>query len=527
MKRRNFLKNTAAATTLPIMLGGLPVHAINRNPLLDILYKNAMMTDRVLVLIQLNGGNDGLNTVVPLNEYGNLSLVRPQVILPELSILRLNTDTGLHPALTGFKQLYDSSKLTVLQNVGYDNPNFSHFRSTDIWLTGSPSNEVYSTGWLGRYLDMDHGGYPANYPNDDFPDPLAITVGSIVSNTCQGLGSNFGMAIRSLDEFNQLQTGGTGGTPNNRYGIELDFIRQSMLQTNQYLGSIQDAASAGNNLSQLYPQSGNRLADQLRIVAQLISGGLRTPFYVVNLGGFDTHIQQVNSSDHLAGRHADLMFDLNEAVTAFQDDLELMGIQDRVLGMTFSEFGRRIRGNDSYGTDHGAAAPMMLFGSQVNGQIIGQNPIIDPAVDETASIPADIDFRSVYGSVLMDWFCVDENDIKTLLYNDFQRINILPPDLSCDSATSVKDLLNPDLLSQNYPNPFQSSTRIPFSSEGGDLRIDIFNTSGVMIKTLTNRFFAPGEYQITFDAEGLAAGVYYYRLRHNNSYATRSMILTR
>ena len=139
--------------------------------------------------------------------------------------------------------------------------------------------------------------------------------------------------------------------------------------------------------------------------------------------------------------------------------------------------------------------------------------------------PADIDFRSVYGSVLMDWFCVDESDIRTLLYNDFQRINILPPDLSCDSATGVQDILNPDLLGQNYPNPFQSSTRIPFSSEGGDLRIDIFNTAGVLIKTLTNRFFAAGEYQITFDADGRAAGVYYYRLRHKNSYATRSMIL--
>ena len=117
-----------------------------------------------------------------------------------------------------------------------------------------------------------------------------------------------------------------------------------------------------------------------------ISGGLRTPIYIVNIGGFDTHAQQVDVNNHLAGRHAELMFDLNEAITAFQDDIELMGLEDRVLGMTFSEFGRRIRGNDSYGTDHGAAAPMMLFGSQVNGQIIGQNPIIDPSVDETASI---------------------------------------------------------------------------------------------------------------------------------------------
>jgi len=525
MKRRNFLKHTATATTLPILMGGLPLHALDRNPLIDALYSQAMMTDRVLVLVQLNGGNDGLNMVIPRNEYDKLSLVRPQVLLPENSILPLTQEVGLHPSMTGMKQLFDHSKLTVLQNVGYDNPNFSHFRSTDIWMTGSASDEVYETGWIGRYLGQDHPDFPTNYPNDDFPDPLAITIGSIVSNTCQGTTTNMGMAIRSLEEFNQLQTGGTGGTPNTRYGFGLNFIRQSMLQTNQYLGSIQSAANAGNNLSQLYPQSGNRLADQLRIVANLISGGLRTPIYIVNIGGFDTHAQQVDVNNHLTGRHADLMFDLSEAITAFQDDIELLGVQDRVLGMTFSEFGRRIKGNDSYGTDHGAAAPMILFGTQVNGQIIGQNPIIDPAVDETASIPADIDFRSIYGSVLMDWFCVEENDIRTLLYADFQRIPILPPDLSCESSTGLAELLNPALLGQNYPNPFHTSTQIPFVSEGGDLRIDVFNTMGSAIKTLTNQHFAPGEYTISFEADGLSRGIYYYRIRHNNSFATRSMLI--
>lgn len=524
MKRRNFLKHTAAATTLPMVLGGMPVHALNRNPWLDTLYAKAMMTDRILVLVQLNGGNDGLNTVIPRDQYANLSLVRSQVLIPENSVLPLTTETGLHPSMSGLKNLFDTNKLSIVQNVGYDNPNFSHFRSTDIWLTGSPSNEVYETGWLGRSLDMDHPDFPINYPNEDFPDPLAITIGSIVSNTCQGLTTNMGMAIRSLDEFNQLQTGGTGGTPNTRYGFELDFVRQSMLQTNQYLTSIQSAANSGTNLSQMYPQSGNPLSNQLRIVANLISGGLRTPIYIVNLGGFDTHAAQVDANDHLAGRHHELLSDLSVAISAFQDDLELLGVQDRVLGMTFSEFGRRIRGNNSFGTDHGAAAPMMFFGTQLNSQIIGQNPIIDPSVDERASIPADIDFRSVYGSVLMDWFCVDEEDVRTLLYPEFQRINILPPDLSCDSATGIKDLLNPALLGQNYPNPFDNSTRIPFTSEGGPLRIDIFDTSGSLIKTLSNRTFAPGDYEVSFDAEGLSAGVYYYRLRHNDSFATRSMI---
>ena len=290
MKRRIFIKQATAATSLPIILGGFPVHALSNNASLEALCGSAMDTDRILVLIQLNGGNDGLNTVIPRDQYSTLSTVRPDIIIPESAVLPLSLETGLHPSMHGMKTLYDEGKLGVVQSVGYPDPNFSHFRSIDIWTSASPANEVWESGWLGRYLSLQHGDYPDGYPNDNYPDPLALTIGSIVSHTCQGMTSSLGMAIRDTDEFTQLLEGGTGPVPNSKYGYELNFLRQTMLQTNQYIQQIQDAADIGNNQSGLYPAN-NDLAEQLKIVANLISGGLQTRFYIVNIGGFDTPCQ--------------------------------------------------------------------------------------------------------------------------------------------------------------------------------------------------------------------------------------------
>jgi uncharacterized protein (DUF1501 family) len=284
MKRRSFLKNTLAATSLPMILGGMPLQAVGRNQLL-----NAMMgcdPDRVLVLIQLNGGNDGLNTLIPLDQYATLSGARSNVLIPDNQALALTTETGLHPVMSGFKSLYTEDKLGIVQGAGYPNPNFSHFRSTDIWTSGSPADEKWETGWIGRYLETGHPDYPTGYPNADHPDPLAITIGSIVSTTCQGPVANASLAITSTSAFDQLQSGGTAPAPNTPYGFELSFLRQSMQQTNQYYSSVQAAAQLGSNASSLYPNAGsNPLADQLKIVAQLISGGITYPVLHRQPGG--------------------------------------------------------------------------------------------------------------------------------------------------------------------------------------------------------------------------------------------------
>ena len=513
MKRRNFLKKTLTAGSVPLLVGGIPVQVLGKTQRMSELLRGGAVEDRVLVLIQLIGGNDGLNTLIPLDQYSNLTQARPELIIPEKDVLKLEDGVGLHPFMPEIKQLYNQERVGIVQSVGYPDPNFSHFRATDIWTTASEASEILTTGWTGRYLDDRYPGYPDAFPNSDFPDPLAITIGAVPSTTCQGPIVNMGMAVTDPNAFNPLATGGGGEVPDTNYGFELDFIRNSMRQTNKYLTVVQDAAEQGTNLSEKYENSGvNRLSAQLKIVAQLISGGLQTPIYIVSLGGFDTHANQVGADDKLAGRHGVLLEDISKAVEAFQEDLELLGLADRVVGMTFSEFGRRIRSNDSLGTDHGAAAPLMVFGTQVNPTIHGVNPEIPAEVGLKDNVPMQYDFRSVYGSILMDWFEVPEAQVKELLYEEFSYIPILKT-----TATPVDPRVELGVeLEQNYPNPYTNQTRIRFATKrGGWVRIQVFDSEGRILQTVTDRNFTPGSHELLVEAHGWAAGTYYYRMQYD------------
>ena len=523
MKRRSFIKKSATAATVPLLLGGMNVQALARNTVL-----NDMMAgcdpDRILVLIQLNGGNDGLNTLLPLDQYSNLSQARGNILIPERQALKLTDETGLHPAMTGFENLYKDDKLGIVQAVGYPNPNFSHFRATDIWTSGSPADELWETGWIGRYLDKRYPGYPTGYPNTANPDPLAITLGAVVSQTCQGPVVNMSMAMDAGANFDQLLTGcSTSPAPATPYGTELAFLRQSITQTNSYLDSLEDAFNMGSNMSTLYPANGNNLSNQLQLVAKLISGGLKTQFYICNIGGFDTHAMQVDTADTTQGSHANLLSQVSVAVEAFQDDLKQLGYEKEVLGMTFSEFGRRIASNGSTGTDHGAGAPLFLFGTDVNPMIHGANPTIPGTVVQNDNIPMQFDFRSIYGSVLQDWFCVEEADIKNLLFDDYQHIPVLK-----STSTGVEDLIASGKISlgQNFPNPAEGNTRIPLSlHEGAFVSLKLFNGNGQFIRVISERQFAAGDHEINVDLHGLAAGVYHYRLQVEDQSAMKSMIV--
>ncbi|MDX1909637.1 MAG: DUF1501 domain-containing protein [Bacteroidia bacterium] len=523
MKRRSFIQRTSAVT-LPILMGGFPVHAFGRNYRLAAMTGLTQETDRVLILVQLNGGNDGLNTVLPLDQYSPLSAARANILIPESRALKLDDKTGLHPAMSGMHHLYEDQKLAIVQGAGYPDPNFSHFRSTDIWTTASEADVVLDTGWLGRYLDTLYPGFPEGYPNEAFPDPPAITIGSVVSATCQGPVANLGLALTDPDNVNTLLTGGTAPVPATPYGHELTFLRQTMLQTNQYITVIEAASQLGQNLSTQYPATGqNRLADQLKIVARLIAGGLKTRVYVVNLGGFDTHTGQVDTSDHTTGTHANLLQTLSDAIAAFQDDLSLLGLEDRVVGFTYSEFGRRIGSNSGSGTDHGAAAPLFVFGAQVNGKIFGENPVIPAEVSSRDNLPMQVDFRSVYASLLMDWFCVEEEVIRSVLFADFQHIALIKtstpvPDPPFTGTVAV--------LGTPAPNPFAATTTIPFQTPAGHVLIQLFNAAGQRINTLTDQAYEAGSYEIPLDGEGLSPGVYYCRLQQGGHQMVLPLVKT-
>ncbi len=520
MKRRKFLKATSAtAMSVPLMLNGLNVSALSSSRLSRMLN---IENDKVLVLIQLNGGNDGLNTFIPLDQYDKLANARGNIIVPENELLSLTDEIGLHPNLSGMKSLYEDARLNIIQSVGYPNQNRSHFRSTDIWTTGSSAGEYLRTGWLGRYFDSIHSDYPESYPNNDYPDPIAITIGSLVSETCQGDAANFSMALTDPFSLEQIAEGEPGDVPNTHYGEELTFLRQAIVQTNAYTDIIVDAANSGGNLSTQYPED-NALAQALKTVALLIAGGLNTKVYVVTLGGFDTHANQVVDGEPANGDHAELLQTLSSAMYAFQDDLKLLGLEERVVGMTFSEFGRRIKSNDSFGTDHGTAAPLMVFGPCVNPGVLGDNPEIPEQPDVQDGVPMQFDFRSVYGSILMDWFEVDETQVKNILFDDFQYIPVLQP---CSLTNTQKnlDFYTEDIECNVFPNPFVNVAHITFASRSEHVKVSVFDSLGHEIKVLTNQYLSAGQHNLTFESHNLPAGNYFLRIQMEGRQKVKGMI---
>lgn len=517
MKRRTFLQAGLTATALPLLLNGFPVRTF-ASPKFETLGLLGMENDKILVLIQLSGGNDGLNTIIPLTDYSILSSARQNILIPEKSVLKLTDETGIHPSMAKVQEMYKNGMAEVIQCVGYPEPNYSHFRSTDIWTTASDSDKIISTGWLGRYLNEFHPDFPDDYPNAEYPDPLSITIGSVVSNTCQGLVTNVGMALQDLTSIYDLVSGGEDSVPDTQAGLEIAYLRNVILQTQKYTGVIKTASDKGNNVSTSYPTTGdNKLADQLKTVAKLISGGLKTKIYVVSMSGFDTHSNQVDT-DTTIGDHATLLGYVSEAVYAFFDDLKQQNLDHNVAAMTFSEFGRRIISNASAGTDHGAAAPMFIFSSEVNPVIHGTNAVLpdNPGVND--NVPMQFDFRSIYWSVLRDWFGVSDDILETVLFEKFDYIQLF-------KTTSVDDAGNTrEFLLSNYPNPFGASTNIKFSlSSYAYVNLDIFDASGRHVTSLISKTRDAGAYDLRLDASALTPGMYYAVLRANGKRSTVAM----
>jgi len=526
MKRRDFFIKTLPAAILPSLINGYSVKAMSPSPMLDALMNMGTETDHVLVIIQMNGGNDGLNMVIPKDSYSNYFNARTNIAIPENKILTLNGNakTGLHPAMTGLQNLYNEGKLSVIQSVGYPTPNFSHFRATDIWMSASDSNQVVNSGWAGRYLNEEYANYPNGYPNSAMPDPLAIQIGSVTSLALQGPASTMGMSITNPTSFYNLVGGIQDPAPPTPAGKELSYIRLVAQQTQEYATVIKSAAS-------LVPQqvtypANNSLADQLKIVARLVKGGLKTRIYMVSIGGFDTHSVQVNATDTTTGTHANLMGNLSGAIKAFMDDLQFLGIQDRVIGMTFSEFGRRIKSNSSIGTDHGAAAPLFLFGTQVQSGVLGSNPIIPTNATVNDNIPHQYDFRSVYASILQNWFCASPTTLESVLLKNFQSLPVIK---SSACATGLDDINRDagDTLIVNYPNPFTESTSITFKTKGGHTLVQIMDTLGRVITNLVDRDYVPGSFTVSFNSGALPTGVYYMRLQNGTIQQVKAILKVR
>lgn len=365
-------------------------------------------SERILVVVQMSGGNDGLNTVVPIRN-DRYRAARPTLAIAGNSTLRVNDDLGFHPSLKGFARLLEAGRLAIVQGIGYPNPNRSHFESLDIWHTARREPEGRATGWLGRYLD-------ASVQANGERDARAIHVGGEVQPLALTSNRSAAASLRSADQL-RLNRGPAGdlwraswetsaAEPTSPTAASskdasspaadlLQFVRTNSLSAWATSQRLEAATQNARSTRATYP--GADLGGKLSTVARLIDAGLGTRVYYVMLDGFDTHSTQ-------PGAHAGLLGQVGDAVAAFLDDLAERGHDRRVTLLAFSEFGRRVAENASQGTDHGAAAPLFVAGGTVRPGVVGEHPSLDDLDD--GDLKHHTDFRRVYATLLTDWLGV-------------------------------------------------------------------------------------------------------------------------
>lgn len=487
---------------LPGVLSSLGFSASGQS--LRSLLRMASESNCVLVMIYLEGGNDGLNTVVPLDKLSHLNAARPQVVLPESSLLQMpEGNIGLHPSLSYLKELYTENRLAIVQNVGYPDQNFSHFRSTDIWMSASDSDQVVSSGWTGRYLSESYPEYPDTY--DENGHPLAIEIGYGASLLLQGPAANMGMVIQDPETFYELLSNEEPDAPDTPAGDKLKYVRLIAKQSQQFGRIVSNAANQADNAYSGYPETG--LANQLKIVSRLIAGGLTTPVYLVKIGGFDTHAEQVEADDHTRGFHAELLSELDGAISAFMKDLEMLGNDDRVVGMTFSEFGRRVVANDSTGTDHGSAAPMFFFGNAVKRNIHGSNPDFDNLspneLTYAYNMGIQFDFRQLYGSIMEQWLNVPTFTVNNVLFSEFETLGIIGEDVVLDTAPISSNQL------KVYPNPLNGIANIELYGDGHPYSLQLVDLQGKLVSNIGRGTLSPGRHVVQWQSANLPSGRYF------------------
>ncbi len=555
MKRRNFIKNIGLASAAPAMLGGIPVQSFAQENLKKLLGDDND-NKRVLVLIQLHGGNDGLNTLIPVGKYAEYLNRRANIAIPKDESRRyivLNSDdpeenhAGVHPDMEPVKQMYDQGRMSAIQAVGYENMNMSHFRGRDILFMGGSYNEIKDSSWLGRFLDSKYPGYPDKYPNDDMLDPLGLELNNKVSLAFQRSNSiPAGISLNNPDAFYNLINGTTidktieTSFPDNYYGEELKYLNQFELKTEQYSDRLKEVYDEGKNAEGVnYPTSyplvtptpyrKNHLSGQLKIIARLLSGGkklndsFKTRIFIARIGGFDTHAQQVDPKDATMGRHAALLYHLTHSIKAFHDDLKAQGLEDRVLTMTFSEFGRRVPSNASYGTDHGKAFPVLMFGPWLKRKIHGPNPDLSKS-----NLDPEFDYREIYARILKDWLGASNESIIKSGFGDYMDSKL--GDLF-RSALSTDDVFNHHQtheLDNCWPNPVQGNVKFRYHlAESEDVRFRIFNSAGQMIQELVNRHQTAGTHEVSTDLSELKPGNYIYRLQTSKKMLSKILLISK
>ena len=544
MKRRKFIKLTSTASAA----GLLPIQLNTSFKFLNAL-TNCDLSNRKIVLVDLAGGNDGLNTLIPLNVYSDYVNMRPTTHVASAAALNLNLvdsslqgtnqDLALHPIMTGMFDLFNQDQLRILQSVGYDSINKSHFASIDIYNTGNDGNNWNNgnnSGWMGRFMENHYSDFlPANYP-------MGIQIGS--PNTSlgfhgvneHGLASN--LTGQDSDNFYSVLSGLSGeyptDFPDSHYGTELQYIVDTDATSNVYAQAISSSFNDGSNFSgSNYPDTD--LGDQLKTVARLMRGGIETKIYLVKLGGFDTHANQVQGAGDLQGRHYNLLDELSTAVEAFMRDLNSDSLAEDVVGITISEFGRKAKENGSLGTDHGKVAPVFIFGQPVQSGISGVNVDLNEATEDNdfQIDTVQFDYRQSLATLMQDFLGSDSNTINSTFMDNItnasfadQKIqNLLKAGYIVPESCYAESLGIQNLDSDEwmvYPNPFKNHFNVKGLSTSPNL-----STSFLLVNQFGQRIhggylkFIDGNARV--DLPNLNTGIYILTLK--NSFKTQSFKL--
>jgi uncharacterized protein (DUF1501 family) len=539
--RRSFLQALGIAGSGSMMLGSNMLTASAPSPLTAAI-ANAD-TDNILILIRLSGGNDGLSTVIPIEQYDLYANARPNIYIPESKVLKLTDEFGVPSYMNALEPLWGEGQFKAVHGVGYQNQSLSHFTGSDIFANTDLTTTGFSglnTGWMGRYFENIYPDYLVNPP----AAPAAIQIGQFGSLVFQGEETNYAFVTSNIDQLQEIAESGVQYSLEDSlfndcmYGDQLKFLRGVANTTYEYSGLIHEAYERGQNQVQ-YQDNG--FARQLALLARLIKGNLGTKVYMISMGGFDTHGNQPLA-------HERLMTNLSVAINNFYEDIAFTQQDDKVLSMTFSEFGRRIFENGSNGTDHGKAAPTLFFGSGLNGSaFVGEHPsLANP--NGRGNLEYTMDFRDLYATVLAEWLCVPIPLVEQHLLNHpyapvnlgFNCSGVDFPDIAySDEPYTPPTPLDPngedpspELLNAIVHKPFYPTQQtphiyleMPFSAH---VDIQLYNILGQNVGTIYNEMMFEGSVEINIRERmpnHLSTGKYIYRIQVQDKKMSKSVMV--
>ncbi len=547
MKRRNFLKILPPASITPFVVNGNSMRPFANSQLASLLSSCEDVEGRTLVIVQMKGGNDGLNMIIPIPQYDDCVNLRPDIAIPDTgadafipldNTLKLSKQVGLHPAMVEVKEMYDNGWVNVIQGVSYEQPNQSHFKSTDLWLSGgdgTDDNFNIASGWMGRSLQAlfpDVQGAPTTL----MPDPLGIQVGdanpSLGFHTETEHQNSINLSGQDVSGFYSLISTIGGAPPVNipqyEHGDEIEYIMSVENSVNLYAQRISEVFNAGTNLVTYpnYPNNtnniGNDFSNQLKTIARLIRGGSKTKIFLCQLGGFDTHDTQVGATA-LEGPHAALMTALSQVMKAFFDDLEAMGLAKQVVACTFSEFGRCAKQNGSVGTDHGTLAPMLIFGKGISAGVTGTNVNLGNLTNDNQLQGLQSDYRQVFTTLLQDWLGANDYVLQETLFDGFMKLPLIAGNYVVDPGcyyggsvivNGVKEQTAQQRNMSLFPNPARFNVEVTFMAPSNfQARLSLHSIAGQVIysgRTPVQK----GENIFFLDVSNEPAGTYFVRMEN-------------